>query len=510
MENQLNNIRSTADIFNLHSTPSVPAEKYQSNLYKQENKQVLDYLLVVRKLKLQTLKYFKIGATEINEVSIPIFKDSKLIDYKFRNIKDKVFKRYPGSETWIINEDAIFSSIERGYLIVTEGEFDAMSVWQIGYKNVISSTGGAQNDKTTWVERIPENVKVYINYDNDEPGQEAARKLADKIGLDRCYNVILPTKDANDFIKEGHTSEEYGEILKNSKRFEIKDVFKLSDVILELENNKVQRATTFLNRFNNYTNGGIPKKSLIVLSGRSGVGKSTILMNFLIDHADHNKSVILISLENDIYSVVQRLLEIKYKQKIQDWTKNDWLKRKSELVDYPFYIDMSMNRYSMRDISKVANQAKKLYGIEFLGFDHIGWLPNRSNSVGELSQMVMDFKLLARENDIIVYLISHIRKVDPSIPITGEDLKGTSSLQQDADMVLLLYHTKKGLELSIDKARMSASHLSIPITFNGVTGVITDDMSRNVTSFGEEVDYIYEEHVVIPVEEKNENILDII
>lgn len=496
-----NNSYSPGRLFQIYERPQIPHEIFEERLWSNAGKEILEYLLNERKLARKTIKYFKLGATENNEVAIPIFKDGNLIDYKFRSVKEKRFRRVEDAETWVINDDAFLKAEENGFVVITEGEFDTMAVWQMGIKSVVSGTGGAQS-LALWIDRIPEKAKVYINYDNDEPGQDSARKLAERIGIERCYNVILPTKDANDFIKEGHTYEEYIETLKSSKRFEVKDVYKLADALEALEKNKIQRVSTFLDRINIHTKGGIPRKSLIIVSGITGIGKSTTVMNFLIDHADKGLPVMLISLENDIYFTLQRLLEIKYNRPIGSFTPEDLQKIKKELVHYPFYIDMSMDSYSMEKITNIVRQAKKLYGVEFLGFDHIGWLPNRKyNVTQEVSQMTRDFKMMARENDIIVYLVSHIRKLDSGqIYITGEDLKDSSSLQQDADMVFFVVDTKNGKELVIDKARMSESHLRIPLDFNNETGKISDDMNRKVKRFDEEV--------VVKSEEKTSGLVD--
>lgn len=97
--------------------------------------------------------------------------------------------------------------------------------------------------------------------------------------------------------------------------------------------------------------------------------------------------------------------------------------------------------------------------------------------------------MLARRYDIIVYMISHVRKTqDVNDYATIEDLKNSSSIAQDSDIVLFIYGTKLGHEISIEKARMSKSKLRIPIIFNGETGRMEDDNNREVKHFGEKVE----------------------
>ena len=479
------NIQSIGSVFSMFSKPSVPFQKYEDNLYNGD-KTVLEYMVRVRKLKPSTLQYFHVGATENKEVAIPVFKDGILIDYKFRNVVEKSFRRHPESETWALNDIAFSSCVKDGYIIAVEGEMDCMSLWQLGFKNVVSTTGGAQS-KTPWVNKIPDNIKVYIAYDQDEPGQNAAQELAERVGLERAFNVRLPGKDSNEFLVSGGTTEEFQKLLDESTKFRVQDIFRIDEVLDRLENNKLKRQSTFSKRLTNELSGGIPQGSLVTISGRTGVGKSTALMNMLIHHANLGKPVLLISLENDLYFTIQRLLEIKYSKKYTEFTKKEWIGIKKEMVDYPFYIDVSMDSYTMPKIQKIAKQTKSLFGVQFLGFDHIGFIPLR-NDTKEISTMVRDFKLLARSMNIIIYMISHVRRSqNPNDSITSEELKGSSSIAQDSDLVLLVIDTKVGMEIIIDKARMSRSKLRVPVSFDGETGCMKDDNTRSIHHYDTEV-----------------------
>lgn len=479
----MNNILSIAKSIGISSRPTTNPKQYLDNLYFGSNKAGEKYLQEVRGFNHETIQHFKLGLNDQGEITIPIFKSGELIDYKYRGIEEKTFRRHHGSENWVINDIAFENCLKEGYLICVEGEFDAIALWQLGFKSVVSTTGGSQGG-TPWVKEVPDNVKIYINYDNDEPGQEAARKLADKLGIQRCYNVILPCKDANDFIIGGGTKEHYQEILDNSPRFKIQNVYKLSEVLDNLEKNKLPRVSVFSDRITAKMNGGIPSQSLVVISGDTGVGKSTILLNFLSFHANQGKPVLLISLENDIYFTVQRLLEIKLQKRYQDFTTEDWVRIREEMLDYPFYIDTSMETYTLDRLEKIVDQAKRLYDIEFLGFDHIGFLPTRDEPK-EIAQMMRGLKLISRHMNIITYVISHINRDKEDGYPTLRRLKGSSAIEQDSDIVMFVVPTKEGHEVSIDKARMSPRYFRVPVYFDGDTGVMKDDFSRDVKRFDE-------------------------
>lgn len=480
-------IKKVGDIYDmLKPRPTVPVATYVNNLWDISNQAAIDFLMKERGFNEKTIKHFQLGVNEQGDVAIPIFKDEELANYKFRGVKEKKFYNVRGCEAWIINQSGLAAAAIEKYLIIVEGEFDCMALWQLGFDNVISTTGGAQEKGEEWIARIPDEVmRIFVNYDNDEPGKEAGRALAERIGIEKCYNILLPQKDANDFIREGGTLEEYKRILKNAPKFDIEGVKHIGDVLTEIQNSKIERRTTNLDRLNMFTKGGIPKKSLVVVSGRTGVGKSTLLLNFLVHHAREKRPCLLISLENDIQFTLKRILEIMYAKPITEFDQATWDRAKMELPDMPLYIDVSMATTTFEKTEKMVSQAKQLYGIEFLGFDHIHYVLEGKYSVTqEVAQMTKQFKLLSGTKDIIIYLVSHIRKMkEGGGAITGEDLKDSSALQQLADMVLILIDTKDGMILSLDKSRMSRSHLSIPVTHNGENGTIIDDMNRQVKSY---------------------------
>lgn len=471
--------------------PDVPYTLYEKALYDSNSKDAVNalrYLQETRQLTLDTLQHFHVGYNEVrDEIVIPIFKDGDLVDYKYRGVREKTFKRWEHAETWCFNDKAFLTCEKDKYIIICEAELDAATVYQFGHESVMSLTGGAQGP-TPWVARIPDNLQyIFILMDNDEAGREAAQKIADKLGIERCRNVILPCKDPNEFLTSGGTREEFNALVHASKRFEVKDVYKVADVMKDLENRRLKRSPVFSKRLTAHLNGGVPNQSLVTISGKTGAGKSSLLTNLLVGHADRGEPVLLVSLENDLQFTVQRLLEVKYKKTYNQFTKEDWERIRVEMADYPFYIDTSMETFTLEKMGKMLAQAKKLYGVKFFGFDHIGFLPTRDDHK-EISQMVRGLKLLARENDMIVYIVSHVRKLkDAGDIVTADDLKGSSSIAQDSDIVMFVFGTTAGHWINIDKARMSRDHVKVPVNFSGDTGLFVDDYDRGVEHFSETI-----------------------
>lgn len=86
-------------------------------------------------------------------------------------------------------------------LVITEGQPDAMAVWQAGYKNVVSVPNGSNNLK--WIDHCWEwlqGVREFIVFaDNDEPGKEMAENI--KLRLKNVKVLVSDKcKDANEIL----------------------------------------------------------------------------------------------------------------------------------------------------------------------------------------------------------------------------------------------------------------------------------------------------------------------
>jgi hypothetical protein len=109
-------------------------------------------------------------------------------------------------------------------VVITEGEIDAMTMWAYGFPALSVPFGGGGGNKQQWIEHEWDNLdrfdKIYLCMDSDEAGREAAREIAQRLGLHRCYNVNLPYKDANACLSVGAPVEEVKLYLESADTFD--------------------------------------------------------------------------------------------------------------------------------------------------------------------------------------------------------------------------------------------------------------------------------------------------
>ena len=188
-----------------------------------ETPRALDYLTITRGLNQDTIDNFKLGYdSERDAISIPVFKRGELINIRYRHLNPEAKQKYTqekGCEVWLYNEDGISKGQSKGGILIVEGEFDLMSAWQAGFKNVVSVASGAQS-YGVWLELLESIPKVYIAFDNDKTGKKTGKEMAERVGIDKCFEVLYPdgVKDANDYFKL-YTCEDYRDLIRNAKPY---------------------------------------------------------------------------------------------------------------------------------------------------------------------------------------------------------------------------------------------------------------------------------------------------
>lgn len=90
-------------------------------------------------------------------------------------------------------------------VVITEGEYDAMSVYQETGLPSLSLPQGAGSLPDNVLPYLESIEKIYLWMDNDEVGLLNAPKIASKLGENRCFIVTNPNvemKDANDVLRQ--------------------------------------------------------------------------------------------------------------------------------------------------------------------------------------------------------------------------------------------------------------------------------------------------------------------
>lgn len=444
------------------------------------NKIALEYLHS-RGFNDETIEYFKLGVQ--NEwITIPHFYEKDLWNFKMRTYQgDKHFKRITGQPTILFNADNL--NYDAKAITIVEGEMDCIAGWQMGVKNIVSVTGGAQTFKPEWLPIFAKFKEVFIALDSDEAGQRGAEKLAEKIGYQKCHNVLLPTKDVNDYLKEKRYEKmKFATFLKtNASQFSVKHVSKVSDYVDNIDewfSSDGALSGLQMPEFPvlNKLLGGFKAEDLIVLLADSGVGKTTWTLNAMLQILQNDGKCLAFCLEGKINYYILRMMCVKCGKTVEHLRDNEeeWQILKDEFSEYDLYFysgpQVAMDPAKLTELLPVA---VKLYNIDFVVIDNLQkFVRGVSDVFQRTGEAVSLLKDLAVDLKIPICLISHITKRKPSDkePITMHDAKSSSTIYQDADVVLIINVKKDGTyEIVVEKNRMGEGGMRIPVSFDKAT-----------------------------------------
>ena len=176
--------------------------------------------LHARGIEDRTIDAFQVAAASGDVVVLPYVRDGELVNVKHRSVVDKS-KMWQAKEA----EPCLFGWQTVGpttrEIAITEGEFDAMALWQVGIE-ALSVNQGAGNHQ--WIdndwERLERFSKIFLCFDDDAAGKKGVAEVARRLGEDRCYVVTFPEKDANDYLKAGATLEAFRACFARARTFD--------------------------------------------------------------------------------------------------------------------------------------------------------------------------------------------------------------------------------------------------------------------------------------------------
>nr|QXV92822.1 DNA-replication helicase subunit [Nitzschia anatoliensis] len=270
----------------------------------------------------------------------------------------------------------------------------------------------------------------------------------------------------------------------------------LNDLFAELKekmlNPKLPGLTSGFSKLDELTQG-FQKSDLIILAARPSMGKTALSLNIALNSIKLSYLPILFcSLEMSKEQILYRLLSSEtginqMKLRSGKLTQNDWIKLNKVvriISKLPFFID-DTSTLSTQDIrSRLKTILLEQSQIGLIVIDYIQLLESTNgkslNRVQELSQITRELKSLAREFKVPILALSQLsRNVDNRInqrPILS-DLRESGSIEQDADLILMLYGSK-GISNSLSTSTNSTivgnsiTELMIAKQRNGPTGVI--------------------------------------
>ncbi len=231
------------------------------------------------------------------------------------------------------------------------------------------------------------------------------------------------------------------------------------------------------------TNGLHPGQ-LIILAARPALGKSTLGLDICRNASiKHGLSSVIFSLEMSRNEIVMRLLSAEaqiplHHMRSGTMSEGDWAKLASKMgtvSEAPLFIDDSPNM-TLMEIRAKCRRLKQRHDLRLVVVDYLQLMTSGKRVESrqqEVSEFSRSLKLLAKELEVPVIAISQLNRGaeqrQDKRPMLA-DLRESGSLEQDADVVVLL-HREDAYER--ESPRAGEADFIIAKHRNGPTGVVT-------------------------------------
>jgi replicative DNA helicase len=303
----------------------------------------------------------------------------------------------------------------------------------------------------------------------------------------RIVQLAYSTGDADDVVDQAQA-----EVYAVTERRASEDYLRLAEIMegaldeIDAINSRGGQLTGVPTGFadlDQLTNGLHPGQ-LVIVAGRPSLGKSALAVDFLRSAAiKHGLPSCIFSLEMGRNEITMRLLSAESRVPLhsmrsgtmtdQDWTR--LARRMGEVSSAPLFIDDSPNM-SLMEIRAKCRRLKQRHDLRLVVVDYLQLMssPRRvENRQQEVSEFSRSLKLLAKELDVPVVALSQLnrgpeQRADKKPQLS--DLRESGSLEQDADVVILL-HREDAYER--ESPRAGEADLIVAKHRNGPTATVT-------------------------------------
>ena len=244
---------------------------------------------------------------------------------------------------------------------------------------------------------------------------------------------------------------------------------------------------------------GLQRGDLIIVAARPSVGKTALALNLskMVANKNNKEAVAIFSLEMPSEQLMTRLVSADSKVDMADIKKGRFQNRGDldsfnnsivKMKQLNIYIDDS-STIRVSEIFAKCRRLKKEVGLSLIVIDYIqliaGTINRKENRQQEVSEISRSLKQLARDLDVPVVALSQLSR---SVELRENkrpklsDLRESGSIEQDADIVLLL--DREGYQEEDEK-----NSQEVEIIFakhrNGRTGSIKMQFVKNINLYAD-------------------------
>lgn len=407
---------------------------------------------------------------EVECIFFPYTNKGQEYAQKIRSISSKGFACNGAPQTFF-NID----SVQRNdWLIICEGEMDALSLMEAGYESSVSVPNGAvmkvsevrtfdiNNDnkfKFLWdaKKQIDNAGRILIATDADDAGQAMAEEIARRIGKDKVYKVHYPEgcKDANDVLLK-HGKDGIDNLVTGATPWPVRGLFDakhfFEDVDEIYEKGIGSGASTgYANVDELYS---VVEGQLTVVTGHPSSGKSEFIDQLMINLSEKYRwRFAICSFENEprihIAKLISKYLKLPFFDgKTPRMTKEEMEGGKQFVQsNFSFLYQADGTLSSVDSIIERLKIAVLRHGVRGAVIDPYNYIQRDRGDVSEtewVSDVLTRLRVFAQAHGIHLWFVAHptkmMRDANGDIPAPkGYDISGSAAWFAKADVGLTVH-----------------------------------------------------------------------
>ena len=452
--------------------------------------------LTDRGISLNSAKTFGVKAIKNLEGKIvkhlyPYYVANEIVGYKVRE-QNKMFTwKGTGQGSGLFGEQLCQSGGK--FITLVEGECDAMAAYELlGSKwpvvSIKNGAGGAVKDVKQSLEFLEKFDTVVINFDNDKPGRDAAKKVARVLSPGKAKIMNLPEdfKDANDMLRKG-SSHAYTTAWWSAKIYTPSGVVNAEDLKDKYFNREKKESVPYPWQGLNQKLYGLRSGELVTLTGGTGLGKSSItreLEHWLITQTQDNVGIV--ALEEHDMRTLDCLMSIEANDRLYiDHVRGGYDQKYLDEIYNKIYSDGRVwihAHFGSNDIDEIFSKIRFMIigcDCKWVVVDHLHMLVSATTEGDErrtIDSIMTKLRSIVEETGAGMILVSHLRRVEGNrghengVTVGLNHLRGSQSIAQLSDCVIALERNQQ----SEDPIDSQTTHMRIlKSRYTGDVGMAT-------------------------------------
>jgi twinkle protein len=464
-----------------------------------EDADAMDYLTNGRGFSREIIEQQKIGfvpkrwfreAGEVRALVFPYLVNGNCVFWQYRTLptmplsKNKVPKEFNSPSGWdatLYNSEVLREGVKE--VTFVEGASNTIAALDHGVVDVCG-VPGANFKKAEWItslDKIDSLERIYVCYDKDKAGQRAGQEIASRVGIERCWKIVLPDfkfidpetgeekqgKDLNEwFVYGGGTVEAFEELKKSAVQFDVLGVASAKDAVQELQELILGRGVTAkykspwrsLNKLVGFDEGDV-----IDIVAPEKIGKTTFgldIMEYMVDA--YGDDGIIICLEMTTAKLARKWVchvtgladNIPQTPEEAEQLKDLFLKAipraYHRAANRPGNLYFCYPRYTtVEDIYNLIRDCYRRYGVKWVMLDNLQRLADSTphpkiNRTEHLSQISKKLSQIAKDCNIQLIRILQPHRIREGDIISTDDVDGASQVAKDCDCMLTLHRNRVG------------------------------------------------------------------